>query len=77
MEQNLGTLGTVTESYAAGVAGVVVAAALPPTAFGLQFNLSLSGSLDASTLIGYLAGKVGGPIPAEVAAFLELALKAT
>lgn len=75
--QKLGALGSVQESYAAGVASVSGSVALPATAFGLSASADLKLSLDAKALIEYIAAKIGGPVPAEVAAFLEMALKAT
>jgi hypothetical protein len=77
MEQNIGNVGIVTESYAAGVASAVVAVAVPPTSYGLNVKLSAELDLDAKVLIGYLAAKIGGPVPAEVATFIEGALAAT
>jgi hypothetical protein len=75
--QNLGSVATVTESYSAGVGSAGIAANLPQTVWGLSGNVALNLKLDASVLIAYLAAKIGGPIPTEVAAFLEATLKAT
>jgi hypothetical protein len=75
--QNLGSVGELTESYSAGVASASASAALPVTSFGLTLNVQATASLDAKVLIAYLAAKLGGPIPAEVAAFLESVLAAT
>lgn len=77
MEQKLGSVGLADESYAKGVASAKASVTVPSTAYGLKLNVSVEADLDASVLIGYLAGKIGGPIPAEVASFIELALKAT
>lgn len=77
MQQALGTLGQVTETYSGGVASAQVAVNVPQTSYGLSINVQATASLSATTLIGYLAAKIGGPVPAEVAAFLEMALKAT
>jgi hypothetical protein len=77
MEQNLGTMGQVVESYSKGVVSAAANANLPATAFGLSLTLQANVSLDAKVLIGYLAAKIGGPVPAEVAAFLETALAVT
>lgn len=74
-EQNIGSVGSVTESYSKGVASVDAEVKLPQTSYGLEVVVSIKGDLDASKLIAYLAGKIGGPIPAEVASFLEGALK--
>lgn len=76
-EQKVGNFITADESYAAGVAGAKAVATVPQTAYGLKLNVSVEADLDAGVLIGYLAGKIGGPVPAEVASFLQLALKAT
>jgi hypothetical protein len=75
--QALGSLGTATESLSAGVASAKASGALAQTAWGLSLNVSVEADLDAKKLIGYLAGKIGGPIPAEVATFLEAALATT
>lgn len=77
MEQNLGTFGTATESYSKGVASAQVQGNLPANAFGLSLQVSVTGSINAETLISYLAGKIGGAVPAEVASFINLALSAT
>ncbi len=76
-EQQLGTFGEVTETFSKGVAKATLSAALPPTSFGLKLNVSVDGSLDAKSLIDYLAAKIGGPVPAEVASFIEAALALT
>lgn len=75
--QKLGDFGSATESLAAGVASVAASAALPLNAFGLSLSVEVKAALDAKVLIGYLAAKIGGPVPSEVAAFLEAALAAT
>lgn len=77
MEQKLGSFGDVQESYAKGVASLSATAALPATEFGLQVSVKLEGSIDAKVLVAYLAAKIGGPVPAEVASFLETALALT
>jgi hypothetical protein len=76
-EQKIGSVGSASESYAKGVASADASVSVPQNAFGLSVSLQLNVSLDAKILIGYLAGKIGGPVPAEVASFLELALAAT
>jgi len=73
--QNIGSDVKVSESLAAGVVSVSGSAALPATDFGLTLSVQVTGGLDASVLISFLAAKIGGPVPAEVAAFLEAALK--
>lgn len=75
--QQIGSVGSVTESFSAGVAAVEASLVLPQTAWGLSGSLPLKLSLDSKVLIAYLAAKIGGPIPAEVASFLEMALAAT
>ncbi len=77
VSQSLPNLGSVSESYAAGVASANASLALPETAWGLTIAVQASASLDAKKLIGYLAAKAGGPVPAEVASFIEAALAAT
>lgn len=77
MEQKLGNVGVADESYADGVATAKATVSVPQTAYGLKLNVSIEADMDASVLVGYLAAKIGGPIPAEVASFIELALKAT
>jgi hypothetical protein len=67
---------STTESFASGVASAKVSVLVPQTAWGLTLKLPLELDLDATVLIAYLAAKIGGPIPAEVAVFLETALKA-
>lgn len=74
MEQKIGDVGVMDESYAKGVASVTATISVPSTSYGLSIKISAEADLDAKILIGYLAGKIGGPIPAEVAAFLENAL---
>lgn len=76
MEQKIGSVGDIQESYSKGVVSVQGSAAFPANSFGLSLKVSIEGDLDAKVLIGYLAQKIGGPIPAEVASFLELALAA-
>lgn len=75
--QKIGSVGQVTENFDKGVASASGSAALPPTNFGLSVGVQVTASLDAKILIGFLAAKIGGPIPAEVAAFLEATLAAT
>ena len=77
MDQKLGSFGDATETFSAGVAKAAVTAVLPATSFGLTGSVQVALSLDAGTLIAFIAAKIGGPVPAEVAAFLEAALKAT
>ncbi len=77
MEQNLGNLGKVDESYAKGVANASVTFALPTNSFGLSVKANIEADLDAKTLVAFLAAKIGGPIPAEVASFIEAALAIT
>ncbi len=77
MEQSLGNLGSASETYAKGVAGASAVLNLPATAFGLSLSIQANASLDAKILVAYLAAKIGGPVPAEVASFIELALAAT
>lgn len=74
MEQKLGNIAVLDESYSKGVVSASGSAALPVNAFGLSLGVQVNATLDAKILIGYLAAKIGGPIPAEVAAFLESAL---
>ncbi len=74
-EQKLGSVGEATETYAKGVASTSVAITPIATAFGLLLSGQLNASLDASVLIAYLAAKIGGPVPAEIASFLETAIK--
>jgi hypothetical protein len=74
MEQNIGNVGQVTESYSKGVVSATGAVALPANPWGLTVGLQVNASLDAKILIAYLAAKVGGPVPATVAEFLESAL---
>lgn len=76
MEQAIGNVGKADETYSKGVAGASVSLAVLPTAYGLSFGVSVNASLDAKILIGYLAARIGGPVPAEVALFLETALAA-
>jgi hypothetical protein len=75
--QPLGSFGSASEDYSAGVGSASASAAIPATTFGLSGQVQVTVSLDAKILIGYLAGKIGGPVPAEVAAFLEAALAAS
>lgn len=77
MEQKLGNIGVADESYASGVAKATATVSVPQTSYGLTLKLSAEADLDAAVLIDFLAKKIGGPVPAEVASFLELALKAT
>jgi hypothetical protein len=77
MEQSIGNVGNAVESYAKGVASAVATVAVPQTAYGLTLKISAEADLDSAVLIAYLAAKIGGVVPAEVAAFLELALKST
>ena len=74
-EQKLGSVGEATETYAKGVATASVAITPVTTAFGLSLSGQLNVSQDAALLIAYLAAKIGGPVPAEIASFLETALK--
>lgn len=76
MEQQLGNVGQAVESYSKGVASASANLAVAQTAYGLSAKVGLELDLDAKVLIAYLAAKIGGPIPAEVAAFLESALAA-
>lgn len=76
MEQALGNVGKADESYAKGVASASVSVAVPATSYGLSLNVSVGANLDAKILIAYLAAKIGGTVPAEVASFLEAALAA-
>jgi hypothetical protein len=75
MEQQVNQFIKTDESYSKGVAQATATVAVPQTAWGLSLDVTAVAKLDAPTLIGYLAGKIGGPIPAEVALFLETALK--
>ena len=75
-EQKIGNVGSASESFAAGIAKASVAADLPPMSFGLKASVQVNLELDSSALIEFLAKKIGGPVPAEVASFLEMALKA-
>ena len=77
MEQQIGSLGSITESYAAGVVSAAGSLAIPPTSFGLGGSVQLSLTLSAPLLIAYLASKIGGAVPADVATFIEAALKAS
>lgn len=77
MEQNIGSVGNATETYSKGVASAVATVAVPQTSYGLTLKVSAEADLDAKVLVAYLAAKIGGPVPAEVAAFIELALGAT
>ena len=74
MQQKIGDVGSISETFATGVAAVSAQLNLPATTFGLQIGVAVNGTLDAKILIAYLAAKIGGPIPAEVASFLEAAL---
>lgn len=76
-DQTLNQFVSTSESYAAGVASAKASVSVPQTSYGLTLKISAEADLDAGTLIGYLAAKIGGPIPAEVAVFLESALKST
>lgn len=77
MEQAIGSLGQAVESFSKGVASASAGVAVAQTAYGLSLKLSVEADLDASVLVAFLAAKIGGPIPAEVATFIEMALKAT
>lgn len=77
MEQKLGSVGVADESFSKGVASTSASAEIPATSFGLSGSVQLKLDLDAKILVGYLAAKIGGPVPAEVASFIELALAAT
>lgn len=77
MDQNIGSVGKASESYSKGVATASAEVALPNTSFGLTVSLEANVSLDAKVLIAFLATKVGGPVPAEVASFIEAALAVT
>lgn len=77
MEQKVGNYAVADESYSAGVATAKATVAIPETKYGLKVNVSVEADLDAKTLVGYLAAKIGGPVPTEVAAFIESALAVT
>lgn len=77
MEQAIGSYGKLDETYSKGVASASGSFSAPANEFGLSLSLQLKADLDAKTLVAYLAAKVGGPIPAEVAAFIESALAIT
>lgn len=77
MDQKLGSVGQADESYSKGVASASASVAVPQTSYGLTLKLTAEADLDAKVLIGYLAAKIGGPVPAEVASFLESALGST
>lgn len=75
--QKLGSVGTATETFAAGVETAAVAVSLPETAWGLTVGVQANQSLDAKKMITYMAAKIGGPIPAEVAVFVDSYLAAS
>jgi hypothetical protein len=77
MEQQIGNYVKADETFSGGIATAKVTAAVPQTSYGLKLNVTIEADMDAGVLIGYLAGKIGGPVPAEVASFIQLALKAT
>lgn len=64
----LGTVGSYDLAFTAGKIVVSVGLSLP------EVGASLSVSIGPKEILDLIASKIGGPIPAEVASFLESAL---
>ena len=74
--ENIGTIGTATESYSKGVATVNVQLTFPPNKYGITGSLSLPLSINLATAITAAAADTGKASAEEVASFVSMALGA-
>jgi hypothetical protein len=76
-EQEVGSVGNVTESYSAGVVTIQATLTIPANSFGLSGSLSLPVSLNLKTAITAGAAATGNSAIEEVASILGIGLSAT
>lgn len=74
--ENIGTLGSVTESYSKGVATVQAQLTIPANKYGLSGSFPITLSLNIGTAITAAAADTGKATVEEVAAFVSMALGA-